>query len=117
MKTLNWQTKPLTAKQEKALNDWRFAADPSARLFTNFYTWTRWGVMQDYYTAMAEAKDIEDKELAREDLDATLKKLRLDYERDIDLFFEMKFAMHNAFCPVKLKIQWQAEERDEENFE
>jgi hypothetical protein len=101
-----FEKRTLTQKEKRNLATWRNAADPTTRLFTDFYNLTHIALLNDYCKAMEAADDDEDKQDAYSDLTAALKKLREDCKRDWELLFEQLQATGKTFCPVKFQLQW-----------
>ena len=101
---LNFEVRHLTGEEKKQLDVWEVSSDPTERLFTEFYTWTRWALLNEYFESAA-TDDLSVKDEAWESLESTLKKLREDYIRDLELFIEMQQAVTNMFSPQRIKLQ------------
>lgn len=105
----NFGWKKLSEKEVQQLTEWDKSPDPSQRLFTEYYTWSRWQLLDVYFDAIGTEGDFEQKDDAWESLENTLSKLREDYVRDLKLFFEMQQTVMNSFSPLRLKLQFTEE--------
>ena len=101
--------KPLTEKELQQINEWDKNPDPSQRLFTPYYTWSRWQLLDDYFDEVGSEGDMVAKDEAWESLQRKLAKLREDYIRDLELFFEMRQTLMNSFSPLRLQLQFTQE--------
>ena len=101
----NWQPKTITPAKEKEISKLSTSADPSKRLFSDYYPLMRQLIIRDYFTGCRDfVNDAPEYTEQREELDELLNQLRESYLKDLELWLDMHMSMTNIFSPFKFKI-------------
>lgn len=98
----------LTDEERNQIEIWEVSKNPADRLFTNYYTFCRWQIFDDYLQEAATT-DLEAKQAAWDVMDSTLNKLREDYIKDLQLLIELQQAATGPYTPARVRLKLEDE--------
>lgn len=91
---------PLTQEMKDKMDQWRISADPTVRFTNGYYQLQKQLILEDYYRLCKDAgNDFEAVHEARDILFFAMDNLRVEYEKDTQLWIELSLSMMGCWNP------------------